>query len=707
MTYRVIWFASSLVTQVLLCTRNSKTPRRILKVLLLITLILGFLWSTPSKALNGAPFHVYTDLDIALFSCSLIIRRYGACQEMALAKSEFLYECLCNDKVALSSTAWCFDTGYPSQVDDFIKICNQKSSNKLTYEGFEKALSYYHEFASNISREDPIHPPLIASQLIYTYRDSYDQFLGNYTRSVGYGIPIMLFWTSLFLLAAASNWTKALFPRIVTWFTGPISNGWRKSVTLPALTNNSKTEAVNSFGIFHYLQPTRAETSILVVFVVLVSYLSVCEIHSVPNDPIFDTSTIALIRYYSVRTGILATYLTPLLILFAGRNNILLGFTGWDYSTFMTFHRWISRLMALLVAVHSMGYGIILHQHKTIPMAYIFYGAAGTYACIALIVQALLILRRKFYEMFLFIHIVLAAIFLGTAWMHVKDLNFLWFYHFAVWVWISDRALRIHRLVSFGFPQAKICLFTDSTLKVSVPVPSNFSAIGGGHCFVHFLLPWSFWQSHPFTYTVLDQKIVFYVKVKDGITCDLQKLIEKSNSDTIFVKVAVEGSYGEATPALKYDSRVFIAGGNGIPGIYAEAVNSVKHSTLLSKTKLIWVVRNICSLDWFLEELSQLKGIPIEVVVYVSNTSQQATSKTSLASRNSYYEKVLSHVTFKLGRPDMSKIVSVSIEESRGSVCFVTCGHPAMVDSLRREVVQLIGAHSKRIDYFEQLQVWA
>ena len=43
----------------------------------------------------------------------------------------------------------------------------------------------------------------------------------------------------------------------------------------------------------------------------------------------------------------------------------------------------------------------------------------------------------------------------------------------------------------------------------------------GGHAFVHFLTPSTFWQSHPFSFVIGgndDEEIMFYIKVKDGIT---------------------------------------------------------------------------------------------------------------------------------------------------------------------------------------------
>ena len=60
------------------------------------------------------------------------------------------------------------------------------------------------------------------------------------------------------------------------------------------------------------------------------------------------------------------------------------------------------------------------------------------------------------------------------------------------------------------------------------------------------------------------------------------------------------------------------------------------------------------------------------------------------------------------GRPNIEKVIETCIEESSGSACFVTCGHPAMVDDIRVAVANNIdNKEGKRVDYYEQLQVWA
>ena len=57
--------------------------------------------------------------------------------------------------------------------------------------------------------------------------------------------------------------------------------------------------------------------------------------------------------------------------------------------------------------------------------------------------------------------------------------------------------------------------------------------------------------------------------------------------------------------------------------------------------------------------------------------------------------------------PSMEEMVLQEIDESNGSVAFVTCGNPVMVDDLRHSVVKnLEKSNGKRVEYFEQLQVW-
>ncbi|KAK6885234.1 putative ferric reductase transmembrane component, partial [Candida tropicalis] len=265
-------------------------------------------------------------------------------------------------------------------------------------------------------------------------------------------------------------------------------------------------------------------------------------------------------RYVSDRTGIIATLMIPLIILLGGRNNFLQWLTGINYGTFMVYHRHIARVMFILVVIHSVGFTVLVKDRFASIAAetYFFWGIIATISGGLIWIQAMLFFRRRWYEIFLLIHIMMAALFIAGTWIHVDELGYIWFVYPAVAVWCFDRLVRIGRLIAFGFPKAEITLLANDTLKVVVPKPSYWKSIPGGHAFIHFVKPTYFWQSHPFTFvdTPDDKNIVLYCKVKGGVTHSLYQLLAKQPGQTTRMTVAVEGPYGESTPAKYADSAV-------------------------------------------------------------------------------------------------------------------------------------------------------
>lgn len=753
---------------------------------------------SPALVATSAPFNTFLPAKIAYYSCSQLLTRVNFCGD------DKGVSCYCGNSNAFATMAYCFHAGHAEQIPGFLGLCNAEADMSLGMDDFSRALEHYYDNATGLiedmseaenkdfsrsalqsggfrgnfsqirlsgidssrinhtniqSSSSPSqrlyvgYPVRLSDGMISLFRDSYDQFLGNYNRSIAYGWYLVLFWGVVFAIAAVGNWAKVWAPSVFQTFTGRHFRVWRSQVTLPALAGRRKTNEVPFLGILDFLAPTRAECLILAAFSVLTVALCFRDIRFVPGGPFFKNKTQAFMRYYAVRSGTLASYLLPLSVLFAGRNNLLQNLTRWDYSVFIMFHRWISRWMILLLVVHSIGYSHHIYKVKAIE-DYVWCGILGTAAGLAIIVQGLLVLRRRWYEAFLALHIVLAAVFMVGAWFHVKDLRFLAFYYFSVCLWVADRLFRLQRLCNFGFPMAQVQLYEDDTLKVCVPIPPGFHAEAGGHCFVHFLQWWCFWQSHPFTYTVFNQHIIFYVKAKDGVTRRLRSYLRSNLGNAALIRVAVEGSYGEATAAHRYDTSVFVAGGSGIPGIYAEAAEVAKRNNsdadlqdvgpyptrrlqelggpqrrtsrdlenTLPRVKLLWTVRECHSALWFVDELSLLAGLPIEVSIFLTKPSQPAdcSDKTHLLGNiltpknypgmenlEKVLHKQLPHVTFYTGRPNLRKIVATEVNDSAGSTCFVACGHPLMVDELRAEVVAVVAKSEKRVDFFEQLQVWA
>ncbi|CUM62687.1 uncharacterized protein PRCAT00000243001 [Priceomyces carsonii] len=725
-----------------------KKVRSTLGVSVLAFILLGF---TPEKAVNGAPFHLYK-AKTAFFSCNLVSRASEFC-----GNEIYDVACSCKNFNAMATVSQCYLVGYKDDIESFLEICKNDFNISVTRDIFHKAHDYYINFSQpmDLTESERLaftdRPLKLEDSNILLFKEAYDQFLGNYDRSVYYGAILVLYWIFVFTIASISNWTVNLFPKVTRTLNGSVTNWYRRHISLPA-TGHAKTKEKPFLYFLDMLVPSRQETLIIAIFLLLVFVLGSMKIHYVEGDPIFDTKERALLRYVAVRSGILASFLLPLLILFAGRNNFLQWITQWNYATYITLHRWISRIVVGLVVIHSICYSYCIPAPRwKRKEPYLIWGIIATFTGIVILIQGLLVLRRKWYELFLFVHIALAAVFIIGSWLHVENLYCLWFYYVAAAVWALDRCIRLARIFLFGFPNADVFLLADDTLKVIVPTPLEWEGIPGGHVFIHFLGPTCFWQSHPFTYTTADdnRKLVLYVKVKEGITSTLRQHLKTFPGKATQIRVAIEGSYGEKSPAGRYDKAVFIAGGNGIPGIYEEAVGLSKKVDLSNKTiDLIWVVKDYNSLYWFYEELLSLRGLGIETTIYVTRPDsiiladdfglrfgqkssqlieQKANAMTPLMNQKpqnhisvnksqafscgqvvSTTISELSHIKIINGRPDINNLIRQGIMESKGSSCFIACGHPSMVDDIRAAVVSNVGiAKGKRIDYFEQLQVWA
>ncbi|WEJ94378.1 hypothetical protein PSN45_001862 [Yamadazyma tenuis] len=598
-----------------------------------------------------------------------------------------------------------------------------KNSYNVTVDQLEDAYEYYKTSAvsiddiPNFNFSIPVDVPILVDRAtVMDYKISYINFLGNYNNSIYYGSGSLGYWALALLIASIAHWTKFLAPEFVKKRCGRYTNWFRKNLTMSAVSK-TRAEPMKIKGVAIALIPTRLETAVTVGYLVVVIICAGCEIKYYPREMVFASKTQALARYIAVRTGILASFSAPLLILFAGRNNFLQWATGWNFATFIAYHRWVGRVVFTLVLVHAVGYTITFKGRYAEEMAenYVIWGTIATVAGGLIMVQGLLVLRRRSYEIFLFLHIVLAALFIGGAWLHVDTLGYINWYYATTAIWCVDRVVRVIRLVLFGFPVSTVQLVAGETLKVITPKPSYWKSVPGGHAFIHFIRPSCFWQSHPFTFTEAvetNDKIVLYCKIKGGVTHGLYKHIASQPGQTVKMRVGIEGPYGEPTAAKYCDTAVFVAGGNGIPGIYSEAYDLARRDSK-QKVKLVWIVREYKSLDWFYEELQFLKGKNIETIVYVTRPINQAADsdqekkKTEDSDESSFKAaEDLCHVEFRHGRPDVEDFVKHEIDESNGSIGFVTCGHPEMVDHLRYVVSHNL-SEEKRIEFYEQLQVWS
>lgn len=573
----------------------------------------------------------------------------------------------------------------------------------------------------------------------------------NFDRAIAWGSGLLGFWALLVLLGGIDHWTSRLFPAFsmnVKRSVGRwgVTRFLRKNVTLPALFNGKHTTR----NFFQGVIPTRMESIVLFLFFSLIVIGEATNIHYLPNGTIWKGRRIQLTRYVGDRTGVISIFLILPTYLFAGRNNFLLWVTGWKQATFYTYHKWLARMTITSAFVHTVTmllnsyWNFKTHTRKYKP--WWRWGSVAMVAAAVMLFQSLSILRTRCYELFLYIHIVMAALFLCGVWIHLSSFAYTQWAYAAAAIWCFDRFLRLVRMGTMGIRTAQVSVVSDEIimltmkdgLRLKKPTPGSFG-------YIYFCKSWLFFQSHPFTVLQDDDgKIKFLIKVKNGVTKSLYNQLTNGTENTREIKVAVEGFYGEYKSAFAYDQVIMVAGGNGIPGLY-EYIADIKEKKLAGKSKtkfikLYWVIRNWHSLDWFLEELKGLQAYDfVETVVYVTkyhdaklgakfdNTSSSDTSvngsgsnekredseqEVSLKENYSWLEpinKALPHVVFKDSRPDLAQLLHSDIQEagSQDDIAVMTCAHNAMCDDVRKTVAQEVGeARSGRIELFELLQVW-
>lgn len=691
----------------------------------------------------------FSPFDIANVAClNAIMTTATVCSDYG-KNVVLLPECMCVQQIGFMSFSDCLLRGYgDALVPKFINYCAEYTNVSMTENSFwrrykdSQRLLRQAENIPNFNFLELLEVPILLEQsYIELFAEGFEAYLGNFNWSLYYGMGIVVYWFVVLFAAALVNWTIWLFPGLTSAFSGPFWNLFRRYVSLSA-TIRRKKATEQRLGLLEGLVPSRIETVLLACWVILVLVTQGVQIRNMHNNPAFTNQWQGMARMVGDRSGITCCFTFPLLVLFAGRNNVLQWITRWNFATFVMYHRWISRITVLLVVVHGVAFTVSdIITYNYAPRMTKGLMKWGVLACVCgafMVFQGMLRFRRHHHEVFLVVHIFLAILVLFGAWYHAGGLGYGIFFWISVGLWVLDWAVRLARIVAFGAPIASVTLVADETLRVVVPKPRHWKSVPGGHAFVYFMLPLCFWQSHPFTFTDSPNEkssIVLYLKVKGGITRKLYKALLLCPGNTTTVRMCVEGPYGEPSAARKYQNAVFVAGGNGIPGIYSECVDLERRQAENKSIKLIWVVREWRSLSWFHNELIKLKETCIQTTIYVTSPNWSAPSRfggdvgsdsstdlttmevvkegiTSL-ERSSYgdflelLKSLLPHVTFIEGRPSMELLVETELAVSDGTLAFVSCGHPQMVDDLRYAVVHNLEKSRYRVDFFEQLQVWA
>ncbi|GMM35570.1 putative ferric-chelate reductase [Saccharomycopsis crataegensis] len=611
------------------------------------------------------------------------------------------------------------------------KFCPNMTLDQLSqiYDNASKYAIYEFQIPNNQSVALPV---IISSE---TYQMNYKKVSAvpiNLDRSTIYGLGILYYWFGVMILSTIMRFLSAT--GVINYFSGPISKKLQSSLFLPGLFFENHFQITKFFGIIHAYVPTRAESGVIAGYIIL--YIVFMSIH-------WGGSTAVLTKLIADRTGVIATAHLPLIFLFAGRNNILMLLTGFNYSTFIHFHKWTGRMMFLNALIHGVSYTKIYLDRgtysRTIKQEYFIWGIVATTSAGVIMFQSYNWFRRHLYEFFLYTHIMLAVVFLVGAFRHIYTFGWMEFVVTAVAVWAFDRIVRIVRILNFGVKRATIKVVSEDTFRLTVKRPdaSRWAASPGQYAFVYFFTPKTFGQSHPFTVndsTIKDGEINLYIKCKKGATKAIYDMIsQKPEQIDESILVGIEGPYGASAPNYHYDNITLIAGGNGIPGIFDHALKiSRRYPNGQKNIRMVWVARDLASISWFLPELLLLKQEPsVQVSLYLTRENPQKVvagqqlahvgdsdsdeksidkpeklSTIVIGSEECFLAAQLVGLDVVCGRPDIQKLVCDWLTNDAGSISITACASNALCDSLRKNIAMYVEDHDGRVDYHEELQVW-
>ncbi|KAI4632384.1 uncharacterized protein J4E87_001857 [Alternaria ethzedia] len=388
----------------------------------------------------------------------------------------------------------------------------------------------------------------------------------------------------------------------------------------------------------------------------------------------FDVTDMFSMENIGFRCGVVTIAQLPIIVLLAGKNNIIGCLSGVSYERLNWLHRWCARCMLLTATMH-LGYFLsawapydyIGYQLKN--NAIVWKGLAAWCTLAWIVFSSMTPIRGWNYEVFVIQHIVSFAVFLAFVYIHTPlEMNgYVWA---PVAIFLFDRLFRALRLLyintSVFHPalkkrgqlsglwacKAEFTPLPHNTTRITIPNPP-ISWTPGQHVYLscHSVVPL---QSHPFTVASIpaDGKMEFYVKAEKGGTKRLFKHAEKTGSlSGMPVKartVAIEGPYGTLRPLRQFDSVVLLAGSTGgtftLPLLrdllqgWKENACGNTGSTSIFKTptgavtrhiRFVWVVKSRGQLSWFSEQLSSvytefrtlqetLRDIKLEMSVYIT-----------------------------------------------------------------------------------------
>lgn len=369
-----------------------------------------------------------------------------------------------------------------------------------------------------------------------------------------------------------------------------------------------------------------------------------------------------------VRAAWLAVAQVPLLILLAGKNNLIGMITGVSYERLNVLHRWVARVLLLLATIHfgSQSYGWNRYglmqlewQTDTCPPT----GIAAYAILLWLNLSTLAPFRHFSYEFFVVQHIITFFGFIIAVMFHLPStaLYSRVYIYIPIALYLVDRVIRTMRYAYINIRPgyATMEAMDGEVTKIRINNKAMKKWATGSH--VLLSIPrFGVGQSHPATIASTPTShagdLIFLLKTRKGFTNRIMKSA-LSSSTSLLPNVQhdrgndvnrtkhlalLDGPYGGSHADLAaFDSVVLIAGSTGISFTLPQLLDIADRASIqklpVKRLVFIWIIKSMSWTTWVKDELvsavEKAKAAGIEVVVRIFVTCDDSmTNGTSEAT---------------------------------------------------------------------------
>jgi len=436
----------------------------------------------------------------------------------------------------------------------------------------------------------------------------------------------------------------------------------------------------------------------------------------------------------------------PFVFSFSAKNNIFSILLGYSYEKLNFMHRFLGRLVVLIINIHSLDFfykwlnaGTFL---SSISRPTNYYGLIGLICIDCVFFFSTSWWRRKAYNVFLFTHMLGYCGFLVAVWFHNTAIRSYLIVCFIVIAF--DRVLRV---LKSRVTTAKLRSIPE--LGVTRIDCKNINAgwRAGQHVRVRVLTTgmglFGWFAVHPFSISSVavpsrdkeGEGLVLMCKKTKNETSWTNKLFDLAKKGGDYekgdrecsVKVVIEGPYGGPGDCMfaSYSAVVVVVGGSGITyGL--SIIKDLVQKDLLGQSRVktlevIWVVQDAASLLPLISVLTSL----IRQSSPTTNTQSYTSLKISVYYTRApigqfpfpddYFAPFHPKLTLSPGRPKIGKVIEGAMgrvirvaaatkDEQNSGVAVTVCGPTEMADEVHAEVAKLDERRRDRVGGVEIIE---